>query len=342
MPGDHQLDKQHPLAHPGGRAHVAKDAHRVVVGPVVDHVLEDVGVATFGHEIEERPLGDPHPVFDTVLGQQRRGPRHHLGPVEQDAARVGRRGQDRGQQAALPAAHVDDGGSGAQDLDVPKVIAGDDRRDREFRSACHGLVEDFTEFGLVRQVVEGRFAAQRGDNGPAGADRFAEVAPMLPVLGRSHPPRPARHRYVGVATKSVSQRGEVVAALTTPTENAAGYQRPQQATDRVGVGVDRGRQLVGRNTPLGPLASASAMPRSAAAVIACAAHISTTISINTTGAGAMLRRSRASWCLTSSIARATLAGGAGPAGPLGLVGLSRGLVGLSRWRRGLARADRRR
>jgi hypothetical protein len=140
----------------------------------------------------------------------------------------------------VPAADVDNRAVPAE------VVGGDHGCDRELGSARHGLIEDFAEFRFGGQVVEGRFAAQFGDDGPASANRIGEVAPMLAVLGGTQPAGPPDHRYLRVSTQGVRQRGEVVAAVAALPENAPADQRPEQPTEGLRVGLDRGRQVFGR------------------------------------------------------------------------------------------------
>jgi hypothetical protein len=74
----------------------------------------------------------------------------------------------------------------------------------------------------------------------------------------------------GVLRRNVSARGvQLVATVTALPENAAADQYAQQAAQRIGVCVDRAAKS---SAPSGPSASASAIPRSTVAVIACAAQ----------------------------------------------------------------------
>lgn len=164
MPRNNELDQQHVLVGTGRGTHVPEDADGAVVGPVVNHVLQDVRVAPLGHGVEKRPLDDPDSVFHMVFRQQGRGSGHYLRQVEQNAAGIWRGIQDGRQQTTEPAAHVDDGG------EATEVVRGGHRRDRKRGHARHGVVEDFGEIRLVRQVFERGFAAQRRDDGAAGTD----------------------------------------------------------------------------------------------------------------------------------------------------------------------------
>ena len=66
---NYEFDKQNPLAVASRGTYVAQDVHGVIIGPVVNHVLEYIRVAVMGYAFEERPFDDTHSVLGTVLTQ---------------------------------------------------------------------------------------------------------------------------------------------------------------------------------------------------------------------------------------------------------------------------------
>ncbi len=67
--GEHHLHQQHRRIGAGGYANVTEDRHGLPIGPVVDDVFEDIGVAAGRNAVEERPTLDADPVFDSPLPQ---------------------------------------------------------------------------------------------------------------------------------------------------------------------------------------------------------------------------------------------------------------------------------
>lgn len=261
MRRNHLLDEQDLRARCRCRTDVAKDSHRVLVGPVVDDVLEDVGVAAGRYLVEERTSFDPNPVRDTVFGKQVGGSGNHVAKVEQDATGLRRRRQDRGQQPAMSATDVDvdDGPSAAE------VIGGDHRRDRQFRRTCHGLVEDFGERRFAGEIVEERFAVQCRDNRVAAAHRIRQPTPVVSMSRSAHKSSHPGQRHVSIAAKSFRQRGQCVAAVAALPEDAA----PDQGTSsRLTASTSAPTAAASSSAFRGPLASTSTIPRSAATVIA--------------------------------------------------------------------------
>ena len=67
---DHELDKQQRGTGARRLPDIAQDRYGVRVGPVVDDVLQYVGIAALGHRVEERPAFRSYPIRDAVLAQQ--------------------------------------------------------------------------------------------------------------------------------------------------------------------------------------------------------------------------------------------------------------------------------
>src|SRR5262249_36938751 len=123
-----------------------------------------------------------------MLLEDRPGARDNVGLVEQNATGFRRGIQDRRQQPAVPTGDIDDGRVAAE------VVAGGPRFDPEPRYARHGVVEHLVESLFFAQVLEDWFTAQAWDNGPAGANGFGHMAPVLPLLGCTHKPGESAQR----------------------------------------------------------------------------------------------------------------------------------------------------
>ena len=63
---NHQFDQQHGGVRAGGSADIAQDSHRLLVGPVVQDVLQDVRVTARRDAFEERPRLDVHAIGHIV------------------------------------------------------------------------------------------------------------------------------------------------------------------------------------------------------------------------------------------------------------------------------------
>ena len=92
----------------GRYANVTEDRHGLPIGPIVDDVFEDIGVAAGRNAVKERPTLDADPVFDSPLPQQRGRLGDDFRLVEEHALRVRCCRQDLGQQPPLPSADIDD------------------------------------------------------------------------------------------------------------------------------------------------------------------------------------------------------------------------------------------
>jgi hypothetical protein len=113
----HPLDDQQSRAGTHGGSAAAQDRERGLVGPVVQDLLEHVGVGAAGHRGEE--VAGLHAQPAGRLAER-------LGHVEGHALELGLGVQDRGEQRAVAAADVDDrpeAGEIARDLLDPALKA---------------------------------------------------------------------------------------------------------------------------------------------------------------------------------------------------------------------------
>ena len=86
--GHHHLADQHAAMFRQLLAHEVKNGAAVLVAPIVDDVLEKIGVASVGHAFEEASGLGRYASFaagELLL----RHMRHHLGTIEQHALHVG-------------------------------------------------------------------------------------------------------------------------------------------------------------------------------------------------------------------------------------------------------------
>lgn len=132
-------------------------------------------------------LFDPDAVGHTVLAKQLWAVRDDLRKIEQHAAGIRGRLQNRRQQPTVSAPDIDDR------AECTEVVGRGQRRDRKLGHIGHGGVENPTQFRFVGQVFEYRFAAECWDHRIPVPDRVGEVAPVLAMLRRPDPPRHPGH-----------------------------------------------------------------------------------------------------------------------------------------------------
>ena len=224
---------------------IAQDRHGFRVGPVVDDVLEHVGIATFGHRVEEGAALDSDPVRHAVSLQQFGSAFDDLRQVVQHATCTGRRRDDGRQQPAVAAADIDDGSVGRE------VVGGDHRVHRELRHTGHRIVENRREVRGLGHEIPPAHAAQLGRHGLTGPDRVEQAAPVLAVGGMPDEPGHARHRHRRVRPQGLAERIECEPTIAAPDEDAFADQRPHQPGECVGVGADTAGQFVGGQWAVG-------------------------------------------------------------------------------------------
>src|SRR6478672_3626938 len=115
-----------------------------------------------------------------------------------------------------------------------EVVGGRHGSHRQLREVRHGVVEDFAEFGLARDIFEALLAAELRNHRLTGPDRLDQVAPVFTVLCRADKPCKGRHRIRRVPTEGLRQRCQAVAAVAALTEDASADQCPQQTAQRSG------------------------------------------------------------------------------------------------------------
>ena len=99
------VDKQERPVRTDGAARVAKDSEGVVVGPIVNNALQNVGVGTFGHGVEEIASRDLTSCGD-IARQNLGSVGDDLRQIEQNTAEPWRGRKNVAQQRALAASHV--------------------------------------------------------------------------------------------------------------------------------------------------------------------------------------------------------------------------------------------
>src|SRR5579864_7969411 len=108
--GDHAVDNKHPslLTHSG--ATVRENRSAALIVPVVEDALHHVGIAAFGHRLEEVPRFHDA-AFSNVLGCDvliLSGARDDRGLIEEHSLQFRIRLEDGAQEAAVSPAHVHD------------------------------------------------------------------------------------------------------------------------------------------------------------------------------------------------------------------------------------------
>src|SRR5262249_15306792 len=91
-----------------GATTVFEDRDAVLVVPVVYDPGQDVDVASARDRLEEVAGHELASPCDARLGEEISGGSDYAGPVEQDAARRRCGSEDRGEERARPAPHIDD------------------------------------------------------------------------------------------------------------------------------------------------------------------------------------------------------------------------------------------
>ena len=131
------------------------------------------------------PSSNFHSICDIVLAQHGWGFGERVRQVVENPP--GSRGhpEDGRKQPAHPTANIDNGRVVLERVGGHQVIH------RHLSRIGHGTVEDFIEFGLPNEVVEGFHAAVQGrNNRVAGSDRIRQMAPMLAMLDANPPSGP--------------------------------------------------------------------------------------------------------------------------------------------------------
>lgn len=103
---DPSFDQQNPSMSRHCRAKISQDRQRLFVVPVMDDLLQDVGVCVCRNGFEEAPADDLTSVPASNRLQRSTG--HDIGKVEQHALHGRVRGQNRCEREAMSAAYVDD------------------------------------------------------------------------------------------------------------------------------------------------------------------------------------------------------------------------------------------
>ena len=163
---------------PGGHRPMAvpENGDAALVVPIVENPLQDVGVAAFGHAVEEvaghqlaaiRKTSCPDvvsPLFD------------HVRQVEHDTAGIRLGGKDRRDQGPSAAADVDDlGGAG-------KIAGAQDNRFQRRRHFGHRPIEHLGGRGMVGAELPQRAAKHLVEREIACLHAREQIAPRLIVL----------------------------------------------------------------------------------------------------------------------------------------------------------------
>ena len=163
-----------PAAGPGALCAAPQDGHRLVIGPVVQHVLQQVQVGARGQRIEEALPPERHAAGQLRGGQARLRPGDGARQVEEDPPHVRVAAQQRGQHGTGATAHVDHGAdvvppAGELDIEVGRAVAG----------RAHQRVEAGGDIRVRGEVLPERAAEQRGVRGLAGAHVVQQRPPRV-------------------------------------------------------------------------------------------------------------------------------------------------------------------
>jgi hypothetical protein len=220
-----------------------------------DDVAQDIGVAALGHGVEEAAADELAAVGHARLVQRLPRALDHVRLVEQDAAEVLVLRQDRGDQPAAPAAHID------HPCHAREVIVPSDVARMGGRVAGHALVEQGRHLGVFREVVEEARAMHMVERGLAGAHAVQQVAPGLPVrfVEQEQHGRLDRARHALAQGRAQGCQRETVRVHLV--EHADARERQQDAAQaRACAPLARASSPISR----GPSASRSGMPSAVA------------------------------------------------------------------------------
>ena len=231
-------------------AHVREDVAGALVVPVVDNVLEQIDVGTGRHGLVEVARRELDAVGDTICIELRGRVLEHIGRVEEDAARLRVRLQDRGERMAIPAGDIGDHAG------LREVVGRKDRRDRGVREARHGAPEGGAEFGvLAEQVGEERRAVHLLPHRLAGLDGVEQAAPHAPVRLGPDPQHQVAHAVRDITPQRVRLRRVREHAALELAEAPSHRQRAQDPAQRARIGADGACHLVDRTRPVTQLIS---------------------------------------------------------------------------------------
>ena len=172
---DQPLDDQQRAVGGSRSVAVAKDAHRLLVVPVVEDGLEHVEVTAGGHLGEEVAGDHLRSRREPARGQGVATGCRRIGLVEQHAARIRVALEQPRQQVSATAADVDDAS------EPRHVVVGDDVEGVDHRQVAHRRIERRAFVLVIPEVVPDR-AAERllgaWAAGPHGLGQLLDGAPV--------------------------------------------------------------------------------------------------------------------------------------------------------------------
>ena len=237
--GEDRVDNEQPAVRSHRVPACGEDARRVVVVPVVQHPGHEVGVGAGRPLVEEVASNALHAIVDPDLAEVGESCRERGVEVEQDAAQCGRGLQDRREQHAASASHVD------QRAVLPEVVRGDHIRGLLLAASRHRSLEERLLLGVVREVLEEPMPVIAVERNTAIRDRLEQAAGRGVIHLAAHDGR----RLEG--DQLMAERGELEATVVPLVDHVFEREPPQHAMQQRGVDTDCVRELVGRLRPFG-------------------------------------------------------------------------------------------
>ena len=252
--GQDRLDDEEPAPRAHGGAAGGQHPAGVVVGPVVEHPRQHVGVGP-GRDLGEEVAGGQPATVGHALGDQAAPALlDHGRLVDQDGVQVRGRPEDGPEQDPVAAAGVD------QPADPAEVVGGDHVPGLLFGPGGHRGLERRLLLVMAAQVVEepvpvdvleGRAAVADGGHGPG------RRLVVDPTPGQHRPP----HRSGRVRPEALAELGEGEPAALLLGQDLLEHQPPQGPVSRSGSAPT----AEASSAPVrGPSASRSATPSRAA------------------------------------------------------------------------------
>src|SRR5262249_51758630 len=150
-----------------------EDRLSALVIPVMDNVLEDIGIATARHLAEEVATEHVAAILQPTLSYQFPGPLGNVGLLEEDSTQGTVGLQNAGQQCPVAATDVDD------DAKCREVVSARNRNGDLSGETRHGLVEVGGFVGMHGHIGERVHSEDAIERRIAGLDAVEEITPCL-------------------------------------------------------------------------------------------------------------------------------------------------------------------
>ncbi len=223
---------------------VREERDRPLVIPVVHDVLQDVGVTTGWHGVEEVAGGCRRAALGEMRVERSLRARDHLRQIEEHAGRVGMAIQDQGQEGTVPATNVNNPSVGGE------VMRGHDRGGLVGRSSRHEVVENRCQVRLCVEIVEPGFAVDVLKGGPTRPHAVLEIRPRQQVRLAPGEQCPGAGTVGRIAAQGIGHVGQREPAIRVLAEHLPAGEGAHDAIQRTRVGIGCPRKVADRHRPV--------------------------------------------------------------------------------------------